>query len=95
MSEFGNRLKGLRIEKGYSLDMVVYDLKCKGFTINKSSLSRYENGKMSPTVDIAVELCKYYDVSLDYLIGLTDTRTPARLLAYARGMSEVKKNEAK
>ena len=26
MNEFGKRLKGLRIEKGYSLDMVVYDL---------------------------------------------------------------------
>lgn len=44
------------MEKGYSLDMVVYDLKCNGFAINKSSLSRYENGKMPPTVNIAVEL---------------------------------------
>lgn len=36
----------IHIQKWKGGDMVVYDLKCKGFAINKSSLSRYENGKM-------------------------------------------------
>lgn len=82
MDDFGKRLRELREERDLSLDMVVYDIDNK-FTIEltKSHLSRWENGKNLPSVRYAAYLAKYYNVSLDYLIGLTDVRTPTNLLA--------------
>lgn len=85
MKELGERLKQLRSEKDLSLDMVVYDLDKKyNIEINKGHLSRWENGKNDPSVRFVPYLTQYYGVSVDYLIGLTDNRTPADLLAHRR-----------
>lgn len=77
----GNKLKELRTSAELSMDMVVADMNQR-YTIelNKSMLSRWENGKSDPSLRMASYLCKYYNVSLDYLIDLTDTKTPTRLL---------------
>lgn len=85
MKELGERLKQLRYEKDLSLDMVVYDLAKKyNIEINKGHLSRWENDKNDPSVRFVSYLAQYYGVSVDYLIGLTDNRTPADLLAHRR-----------
>jgi transcriptional regulator with XRE-family HTH domain len=42
-------------------------------------ISRWENQKSEPTLENAKYLSLYFDVSLDYLIGVTNTRTPLRL----------------
>lgn len=82
MEIFAERLKQLRLERDYSLDMVVYDLDNKfNVEITKSHLSRWENNKNEPSIRYAAYLAKYYGVSLDYLLGLTDNRIPADLLA--------------
>lgn len=82
MEIFAKRLKELRLEKDYSLDMVVYDMGNKfNVEITKSHLSRWENNKVEPSIKYAACLAKYYGVSLDYLLGLTDNRIPADLLA--------------
>lgn len=82
MEIFAERLKQLRLERDYSLDMVVYDLDNKfNLEITKSHLSRWENNKNEPSIRYAAYLAKYYGVSLDYLLGLTDNRIPADLLA--------------
>ncbi|MBR2556136.1 MAG: helix-turn-helix transcriptional regulator [Aeriscardovia sp.] len=82
LDDFGKRLRALREERDLSLDMVVYDIDQK-YTIEltKGHLSRWENGKNLPSVRYAAYLAKYYNVSLDYLIGLTDVKTPTNLLA--------------
>lgn len=86
--EFGERLKALRIDKGLSMDMLVYDINEKfNIELNKGLVSRWENGINEPSLRYAAYLAQYYDVSLDYLIGLTDCKTPARLLAYANKTS--------
>lgn len=85
MKELGERLKQLRSEKDLSLDMVVYDLTKKyNIEINKGHLSRWENDKNDPSVRFVSYLAQYYGVSVDCLIGLTDNRTPADLLAHRR-----------
>lgn len=85
MKEFAERLKQLRSEKGLSLDMVVYDLDKKfHLEINKGHLSRWANDKNDPSIRFAAYLAQYYGVSLDYLLGLTDTKAPADLLAHRR-----------
>lgn len=83
MDGLGERLKELRKERDLTLDMVVYDISKKYNTeITKGNLSRWENGKNVPSLRLAAVLCKYYGVSLDYLIGNTDIRTPIELLTH-------------
>ena len=86
MEEFAKRIKELRTERELSLDMVVYDLEQKfNIEITKSHLSRWENNKNTPNLRFAAYLAAYYGVSLDYLIGNTDTRTPSNLLNRKKG----------
>lgn len=33
----------------------------------------YEKGKKEPTLSVLLRLADYFDVSLDYLVGLSDT----------------------
>ena len=92
--EIKDRLKHLRQDRDITMDLLAYDLNNKyGININKGLISKWESGKNDPSLRYAAYLADYYGVSLDYLIGLTDVKTPARLLAYARGMSELKKSE--
>lgn len=79
---FGKRLKELREARDLTMDMVVYDMKkTYNIEITKGNLSRWENGKNLPTLIYAAYLARYYKVSLDYLIGNTDVKTPTELLA--------------
>jgi transcriptional regulator with XRE-family HTH domain len=80
----GNRIYQLRTEKGLTMDMIVADMNQKyELQLNKSMFSRWEKEQTNPSLESAKFLCDYFDVSLDYLIGLTEVRTPTRLLAYA------------
>lgn len=81
----GNRLKNLRIEHQLTMEMMCEDFNCRfNENLNTSQISRWENGKTDPGLTTGKKLAMYYNVSLDYLIGLTDVKTPARLLAYAK-----------
>ena len=44
--------------------------------ISQSTLSKYENGEAIPTVDNLLILAAYYHTSLDFLMDLTNERTP-------------------
>lgn len=63
----GERLKQLRIENGLKLKDVATAL-----NVTIRSINRYEDGTREPSIDILVKFCKLYDVSADYLVGLTD-----------------------
>lgn len=64
----GDRLKQLRIERNMKLKDVAAAL-----NVTLRSISRYENGTREPSVDLIIQFCKLYDVSADYLLGLTDS----------------------
>ena len=84
----GQRIKQLRLEHDLSMDMLVTDLNQRyqnDKPINISMISRWENDINNPTLDNARNLCDYFNVSLDYLIGLTDVRTPSRLMSIRKG----------
>ncbi len=88
MNELGKRLKNLRLERDMTIDMFVYDIDQKfHIEISKANVSRWENGINEPTLHYAKYLCKYYNISLDYLIGNTDVRTPTDLLINSRNKS--------
>ena len=42
--------------------------------ISKNSYIRYENGERIPPFDVIVTLAKYYNVSIDYIAGLTNKK---------------------
>lgn len=78
----GQRLKELRNERQLTIEMLVDDLKNKyDVGINRGVISKWENGVNIPSLRHVAVLCKYYGVSLDYMIGNTDCRVPVDLLA--------------
>ena len=59
-------MKGLRlVRKARNLNQqkVAMDL-----NISRESLSYYENGKREPSLALLVEMSRYFNVSIDYLI---------------------------
>jgi transcriptional regulator with XRE-family HTH domain len=68
----GQRLKELRLSKHLSQGQVA-----EYATISQSSLSDIERGQIAPkTLDVLVNLAEYFQVSTDYLLGLTDDPRP-------------------
>lgn len=75
MAEFKDRIKELRLEKEYSMGDVVVEInKRYGAKLTTSHISRYESGDRTPSITIASYFCKFYGVTADYLLGLTDDR---------------------
>lgn len=66
---FGSRLKELRTDKKASQKQVASDI---GISI--TTISQYESDSRFPNEEILKRLCKYYQISSDYLLGLTDTK---------------------
>lgn len=61
------RLKLLRKQKNVSQKVVA-----EAIGITLSAYSNYEQGIREPNIQIIIALCKYFDVSADYLLGLKD-----------------------
>ena len=62
------RLKEQRLEKGYTLKYVSEQL-----NVTVRSICRYESGEREPSIEMLKNLCDFYDVTADYLIGRTDS----------------------
>lgn len=70
MRSFGDNLKALRSEAGYSLEALakLYNEKFNG-KLNKSTISRYENGLQDPIITVVKNFAELFNVSSDYLLG--------------------------
>ena len=67
-----NRLKQLRLEKGYT------QIKMQMLTgIDQSDYSKLENGKRYYTFEQCRRLALALETSMDYLAGLTDEKKPS------------------
>lgn len=64
---FSKRIKELRITHGLTTRMMAEKI---GLT--NAAISYYENGKREPTLSVILAYAKYFDVTLDYLLGLSD-----------------------
>lgn len=42
--------------------------------IKQNTYSQYENGQRQVPVDILIKLARYFDTSIDYLVGETDIK---------------------
>lgn len=70
---FSKRLKALRESHNMSMDKLV-ELYNKKYSakMNKSTLSRYENGLQDPIYTQVVNLADFFDVSVDYITCNSD-----------------------
>ena len=64
---FAQRLKELRTKNGLSLEQMAEKLK-----VTAQSLSLYERAQRTIHIDLLSEISKQFNVSADYLIGLSD-----------------------
>lgn len=67
MNKFAERLKELRLENNLTQNQLSINTK-----LSQSIISAYEAGKKSPTMDVIIIFCKYFNVSSDFIIGLKD-----------------------
>lgn len=63
----GQRLKELREEKGLTQKQVAAAL-----NLNTVTYLHYENAQREPPLSVLADMAKFFDVSVDYLLGLTD-----------------------
>jgi transcriptional regulator with XRE-family HTH domain len=47
----------------------------KEFDVSKQTVSRWELGERLPPLDVVTALAEYFNVSLDYLVGLSNDPT--------------------
>ncbi|MEA5041901.1 MAG: helix-turn-helix transcriptional regulator [Oscillibacter ruminantium] len=65
------RIRSLRIDRGLTQEAVAEVLHVK-----QNTYSQYEIGVLNYPLDVVIRLAKYYGVSVDYLVGLTNETTP-------------------
>lgn len=71
---FRERLRQLRTSRGISQNRLAVEL-----GITNTGYKNYEYGTRRPTFEILPKLAVYFDVSTDYLLGLTDEpRLPSK-----------------
>ena len=66
------RITELRKEK--HLNQIGLGLK---LNLSQKMISAYENGTHQPSIDTLIKMSNIFNVSVDYIIGNTDIRTPA------------------
>lgn len=67
MSNFANRFKNLRHEKGLSQQAIATI-----FCVDQTTISTWENGRREPSFGTLKNIAKYFKVTTDYLLGLED-----------------------
>ena len=64
-------IRNLRVDNGYSQTDIA-----KLLNIKQNTYSQYEVGVLRYPVDVLITLADFYNVSVDYLLGRTDVKTP-------------------
>ncbi len=67
VNNFAERLKELRIEKKIGQIQLA-----KEIGVSKGIISLWENGLREPTLSSLIALAKFFEVSLDYLAGISE-----------------------
>lgn len=81
----GNRIRELRSSKMMSQA----DL-AKALHVSQQAITKWETGKSEPSSSVIEEMADYFNVSADYLLGMTEDKTPnvdlsknQKLIAYS------------
>jgi len=68
------RLKQLRVEQGWSLDQLA-----SASQVSRATLSRLENGEVSPTTSVLGKLCAAYGLAMSRLLRMVEDDFPPLL----------------
>lgn len=82
MYSFSERLKDLRLEKGYKQDEIA-----KKLNVTTSAYGYYEQGRNEPSLETVKIISQTFQVSTDYLLGLIDTPNHATQLPISEDLS--------
>ena len=69
--DYWERIKALREDNDITQNVMAEHL-----NIAQNTYSQYENGKREIPMNILIQICKYFKVSSDYILGLTDKKRP-------------------
>ncbi len=69
----GTKLRGLREDR----DLTQQDI-ADYLQIDRKTYNRYEQSKHEIKVDVIVKLAVYYNISMDYICGITNYETPLK-----------------
>ncbi len=78
---FSQRLKKERLKKELTQQELADIL-----NIDKSTICKYENGYSLPSIERSIQISNYFNISLDYLMGITDIRKQASLPPYLQDL---------
>ncbi|MDR9794066.1 helix-turn-helix domain-containing protein [Aeribacillus composti] len=78
MQPVGKIIKDLRLKRGLSQEELAEKINEKfGTSLNKGMISKWENGLGDPRLETVRHLALFFNVSLDYLLGLDQPQTLA------------------
>ena len=97
MYDLGNLLKELRIENELTQEELANKLnELHDIKLNKGMISKWEANKSEPRFEYIKYMSKLYNVSLDYLLGLSKFKNKEEELAdYKNRMNEFAENHNK
>lgn len=67
MAELKNRLKALRLDRNLTTSDIAQLL-----GVTERTVQHYESGNRKPSLEGIATLARYYNVTSDYLLGLSD-----------------------
>lgn len=65
------RIRNIRIDHGLTQEDVA-----KILNVKQNTYCQYETGVLNYPLELVVKLAEHYNVSVDYLVGLTDEQKP-------------------
>jgi len=69
--KYTERMRALREDNDFNQTEIA-----KLLNVGQKTYSDYELGKTRIPIDSIIKLAKYYNVSTDYLLGVTDVKAP-------------------
>ncbi len=64
-------IRSLRIDGGYTQEQIA-----KILNVKQNTYSQYEFGVLNYPIEALMKLADFYGVSVDYLLGRTEVKTP-------------------
>ena len=64
-------IRSLRIDNGYTQRQIAEQV-----GVRQNTFSQYEIGVLNYPIEVLEKLADFYNVSVDYLLGRTNTKTP-------------------
>ena len=65
---YGQRIRELRLERNMTQDQLAKEL-----GVTQKNISKYELEQLDQNTETLIQICRLFDVSADYLLGLKDS----------------------